>query len=166
MASMSALSPHYGLALIVLHGPGGNWPGLLLHSRQFMWPFDEQQQTLTDVAELAAAADRHGLYRVDDLFADHLPEARSMWAFHLPARDRKAVLAGPDGEIQIDREPNISDRWWASAVENGGACRLLVAACIALDPAAPSLDQVTAAVTDGRVYGATIPVRFFPEVSQ
>jgi hypothetical protein len=163
---MSALSPHYGLALIVLHGPGGDWPGLLLHSRQLTWPFDEPQRPLADVAELAAAADRCGLHRVDDLFTDYLPEARSVWAFHLPARNRKAILAGPDGEIEISREPRISDQWWAAAVENGGVCRMLVAACVALDPAAPSLDQVTAAVDDGRVFGASIPVRFFPEATR
>lgn len=160
---MPTLSPHYGLALIVLHGPGGNWPALLLHSRQFVWPFEEQQQPLADVTELAAAADRAGLNPVDDLFTDHLPDARSMWAFHLAAANRKALISAPDGHIELDRAPHISDLWWRSAVESGGTCRMLVAACVALDPTNPDLGPITAAVDAGRVYGATIPVRFFPE---
>jgi len=159
------LSPEYGLSLMRLADGTQTWPGLLLHSPTLTWPFDPHARVLDDLADVQGAAHLAGLHRVSDPFGADLPEAGEPWTFQLPtARDGQlsgAQLYVPGLAINIDRTPRITDDWWSAAVSNGGRCRMFVAACVVFpDNPADAADVLTDAATHGRVYGATIRVKF------
>jgi hypothetical protein len=161
------VSGQYGLALIRLACWSTAWPGLLLHSRHLTWVFDPFERPLDDVTDLAALAAVAGLYPVVDPFADELPPATKPWEFCLPTPARRAHLDGPAGIVEVTRNPFVSRSWWSLAVASGGVCRMLVAACVALDPGGepdePVTDPIADAAAGGRVFGATITVRLYPE---
>lgn len=156
------LSTQYALALVQLHGPNGAVAGLLLHSRSLVWAFDGEDWPLDSVAALAGPAAAAGLHQVGDPFADDLPPATAPWKFCLPGYANLACLRGPLGDITITREPFVSAAWWSTAVMAGGACRMLVAACVAIEPGDTTCTSLVEAAADGRVFGATIGVQLYP----
>jgi hypothetical protein len=161
------LSGQYALALIRLAGRTATWPGLLLHSRHLTWVFDPIERPLDDVTDLAALAALAGLHPIADPFAAALPPATKAWEFCLPTPDRRAHLAGPAGIVEVTRDPLVTPSWWSLAVASGGSCRMLVAACVVLGPGTvpgdPITDPICDAAAGGRVFGATITVRLYPE---
>ncbi len=162
--STQSISPLYGLLLVRLaDGAGDAHPGLVLHSPHLTWPFDPQARQLDDLVEVAGLAAAEGLRPVKDLFPPDLPAAARPWTFHLPAASRPARLSGPGGVLAIGQTPYVTREWWSLAVTDGGRCRMLVAACVCLQGAAvPATQAMREAAADGRVFGATINVEFFP----
>lgn len=155
------LSPDYGLSLIRLATTGGrgDWPGLLLHSAQPVWPFDPQATRIEDHAGNAPFAAAASLHLIDDPFNGHEVTLDVPWAFWLPSQTRGARLVTFSGVVQLTRTPNITDEWWGMSVIRQRQCRLLIAvgADFTGDPEtlAATLNATAAA---GRLAGGTIDV--------